>query len=324
MNIVLPGGTGQIGTFLARAFSDQGHNVTVIGRNPSTNGPWNYATWDGISLGPWINSLADCDVLINLAGRSVNCRYTAKNRHDIVFSRVHTTKLLGKALQQINYAPKVWLQSSTATIYSHRYDAPNDEYTGIIGGNEPTVPYKLRTFSVDVAKQWEEAAQQSAPSNTRLVLMRSALVLSPDKGGIFDMLLTMVRLGIGGTVAGGQQYISWVHQYDFINILNFLIEHDLEGVVNIAAPDPLPQAAFMRILRRAWGQPIGLPATKWMAAIGALVLQSETELLFKSRRVVSTRLPEAGYEFQFNEWYKAAAELCQRAKQQKQPLFGGK
>src|SRR5882762_2846495 len=197
MKIILAGGSGQVGTVLARAFHRDGHQVVVLSRKPTPQ-PWPTIPWYGYSLGPWTEELEGADVVFNLAGRSVNCRYHAQNRHEIMESRIESTKIIGEAIAKAKQPPRVWLQASTATIYEHRFDAPNDEITGILGGSEPNAPDTWR-FSIDVAKAWEQAALEAEPlSQTRLVLLRSAIIMSPDRGGAFDMLLKLVRLGLGG------------------------------------------------------------------------------------------------------------------------------
>jgi hypothetical protein len=248
--------------------------------------------------------------VINLAGRNVNCRYTDTNRQEILRSRVESTRAVGNAIAQAQQPPRVWLQMSTATIYSHRYDAPNDEATGIIGGAEQDAPDSWR-FSIDVAKAWEAAAAERETPATRRVLMRAAMVMSPDRGGIFDALLRLVRVGLGGAVAGGRQYVSWIHYEDFVRAVLWLIDHDeMDGAVNVAAPHPLPYRDFMAALRSAWGISVGLPATAWMLEIGTFMLRTESELVLKSRRVVPGRLLNAGFVFQCPEWPAAARELC--------------
>jgi len=266
--------------------------------------------WDARSVGAWAAELEGADAVINLAGRSVNCRYTVTNRRAILESRVQSTRAVGNAIARAQQPPRVWLQMSTATIYSHRYDAPNDEASGIIGGGEQDAPDSWR-FSIDVAKAWEAAAAERETPATRKVLMRAAMVMSPDRGGIFDTLLRLVRFGLGGAVAGGRQYMSWIHHTDFVRAILWLIDHgEMEGVVNVAAPHPLPYRAFMAALRSAWGISVGLPATAWMLDVAAFVLRTESELVLKSRRVVPGRLLSAGFVFQFPEWPAAARALC--------------
>ncbi len=309
MKIIIPGGSGQVGTVLATAFKSEGHDVTVLSRSRADR-PWRTALWDGESLGDWASELEDADVVINLAGQSVNCRYTPENRRIIMDSRLKSTKVLGEAIAQLEKPPRVWLQASTATIYAHRYDAPHDEATGIIGGSEPNAP-DTWLFSIDVATSWERVFNEAATPLTRKVLLRSAIIMSPLGGGPFDLLLQLVRFGLGGTVGNGKQFVSWIHDQDFVRAVLWLIEHEeLDGPVNVASPNPLTNAEFMRDLRAAWGIPFGLPASEWMLEIGAFLLRSESELALKSRRVVPARLLESGFTFKFPTWPEAAADLC--------------
>jgi uncharacterized protein (TIGR01777 family) len=288
-----------------------GHDVCVLSRDP-VHRPWRTIAWDGRTRSDWASEFEDANVVINLAGRSVNCRYNTKNRRLITDSRVDSTRVIGEAIATCRRPPRVWLQASTATIYAHRYDAANDEATGTLGGGEPNAPDTWR-FSIDVAKAWEQTANDAATRDTRKVLMRSAMTMSPDQGGIFATLLALVRYGFGGTSGDGRQYVSWIHERDFIRAVYWLIEHDeLSGPVNLASPNPLPNAEFMRALREASGTRIGLPATTWMLEIGAVLLQTETELILKSRRVVPRGLVESGFTFDFPTWPEAAADLCGR------------
>ena len=311
MKIIIPGGTGQVGTMLARAFHRDGHEVVVFGRGMPKAALWRVKQWSLASPDGWAEELDGTDVLINLAGRSVNCRYTPKNRREIFDSRVNSVRVLGEGIQGLNKPPRVWLQMSTATIYAHTYGASNDE-GGPIGGNEPTAPDTWR-FSIDVATAWEKAFDEVAAPATRKVKLRSAVVMSPDRGGIFATLLGLVRFGLGGIAGDGRQYVSWIHERDFVRAVYFLIERDdLEGVVNLAAPNPEPNREFMAHLRQALGTRIGLPATKWMLEMGAIFLRTETELILKSRRVIPGRLLRAGFRFAYPEWEAAAQELCER------------
>ncbi|MGW0629426.1 TIGR01777 family oxidoreductase [Streptomyces sp. NPDC002758] len=319
MKVVLPGGTGQVGTVLDRALTAAGHEVTVLTRHPEQE---RHIGWDGATLGHWAAAVDGCDVVINLAGRSVSCRYTAENLRAMMDSRVDSARVIGEAIAAAERPPRVWLQMSTATIYAHRYDAANDESTGVIGGSEAGVP-DYWAYSVEIAKNWERAQAEARTPRTRKVVLRSAMVMSPDRGGVFDVLLRLARLGLGGPVAGGAQYVSWIHDEDFVRAVEFLIARDdLEGPVNLASPGPLPHRAFMRALRTAWGVPVGLPATRWMAELGAFALRSDTELLFKSRRVVPGRLRAAGFDFAHPEWDGAVADLVRRVRPMRPGLFG--
>lgn len=309
MKIVIPGGTGQVGTVLNRALTAAGHEVVVLTRRPAGPGE---VHWDGRTPGPWTGAIDGSDVVINLAGRSVSCRYTPANLRAMMDSRVLSTRAVGEAIGAAAHPPRVWLQMSTATVYAHRFDAPHDEDTGVIGGAEPGVP-DYWSFSVDIARAWEREQERADTPHTRKVALRSAMVMSPDRGGVFDVLSWLARLGLGGPVAGGAQYVSWIHDHDFVRAVEFLVDReDLTGPVNLAAPEPLPQRAFMRALRAAWRVPVGLPATRWMAEVGAFALRSDTELLLKSRRVVPGRLLEAGFAFAYPEWPEAARDLARR------------
>lgn len=313
MKIIIPGGSGQIGTMLARAFSKDGGEVVILSRKAAAQSAWRVVEWDARTLGDWTAEFEGADVVINLAGRSVNCRYTPENRRAITESRTDSTGVVALAIARAARPPRAWLQMSTATIYAHRYDAPNDEASGIIGGWEPNVPDTWR-FSIEVAKARERAVQSAGPlPRTRTVLLRAAMTMSPDAGGVFDTLLGLVRRGLGGSSGDGRQFVSWIHETDFISAIRWIIEHDtVSGPVNLAAPDPLPNADFMRALREAWGIRIGLPAMKWMLEIGAIFLRTETELILKSRRVVPGRLTENGFTFQFPAWPEAARDLCRQ------------
>jgi uncharacterized protein (TIGR01777 family) len=311
MKVIIAGGTGQVGHVLARHFHAQGDEVVILSRKPHQE-DWRVVAWDAENSGEWQNEIDGSDVVINLAGRSVNCRYSAENRRQIMDSRVNSTRVLGQAISAAKNPTKVWLQSSTATIYAHRFDAPNDENTGIIAEIQPDSP-SAWNFSIDVAKTWERVANEAETPKTRKVLMRSAMIMSLDRDGIFDTLLGLVRNGLGGTAGSGRQYISWIHDRDFIRAVEWLIDHEeMDGAVNLASPNPLPNAEFVRILREAAGTKIGLPATEWMLEIGAIFLRTETELILKSRRVVPARLLAADFEFELPEWETASRDLCQR------------
>jgi uncharacterized protein (TIGR01777 family) len=310
MKVVIPGGTGQVGVTLQRAFRARGDEVIVLSR--AGNAAAGVVPWDGRTMGPWAREIDGADVVINLAGRSVNCRYTEANRREMMRSRVDSTRVVGAAIAQAARAPRVWLQMSTATIYAHRYDVANDEASGILGGDEPDAPASWK-FSIDIARAWEQAQLDATTPRTRKVALRSSVILSPDPGGIFAILLRLTRAGLGGPIAGGSQFVSWLHDRDLTRAIEFLIaREDIAGAVNLAAPEPLPQRQFMAALRSACGVSIGLPATRWMAEIGAFVLRTETELTLKSRRVVPTRLTEAGFAFEFPRWPDAAEDLVER------------
>ncbi len=308
MRVVIPGGSGQVGQILARHMARRGDEVFVLARGPVAVG--RAVPWDGRSLGDWASVFDGADIVINLAGRSVNCRYTEANLREMLDSRVESARIVGQAIAAATRPPKVWLQMSTATIYAHRFDEANGEHGGRIGGDEVGVPpYWAR--SVNIAKAWEAALEEATTPYTRKVALRSAMVMSPDHGGIFDVMLALVRRGLGGSAGDGRQFVSWVHGGDFTRAVDFLIEReDLSGPVNLAAPTPLPYRDFMRALREAWGARVGLPAAKWMLELGAWAMRTDTELVLKSRRVVPERLLAAGFSFDFPEWPAAARDLA--------------
>jgi uncharacterized protein (TIGR01777 family) len=311
VKIVIPGGTGQVGTALARRLRSDGHEVVVLTRRAAGEGQ---VSWNGERLGPWAGEVDGSDVVINLAGRSVSCRYTKGNLTEMMRSRVRSARVVGQAIAAASRPPRAWLQMSTATIYAHTYGAPNDDVAGVIGGSEEGVP-GYWAFSVDIAKAWERELDEAEVPLTRKVALRAAMVMTPDRGGVFDVLSRMARLGLGGPVAGGGKYVSWIHEDDFTTAVRFIIERDtLAGPVNLASPGPVRQRDLMRELRAAWGVPVGLPATRWMAELGALAIRTDTELLLKSRRVVPGLLTAAGFEFRHGKWPEAARDLVQRVR----------
>lgn len=310
MKIVIPGGMGHIGRLLAPALRAEGHQVVILSRRaePGT------VAWDGRTLGPWAKEIDGADAVINLAGRSVNCRYTPGNRKEMMDSRVESTRVVGEAIARAARPPKVWLQMSTATLYAHSLDVAHDDFTGTLGGPGSPGP-RSWDFSVSIGKRWEEAQAQAPTPGTRKVALRSAIVLLPGPGSIFGILLGLARWGLGGSIAGGRQVMSWIHGEDFIRAIAFLLEReDIAGPIIVAAPGPLPQRDFMAHLRRACGMPIGLPATAWMMEIAAFLIGTESELTLKSRNVVPARLLKAGFRFAWPDWEKSAEDLVRRAK----------
>jgi hypothetical protein len=298
---------------LARYFRDRGHHVTVLTRLPYA-ATYQTVRWDGETIGPWTEYLEGTDVCINLAGRSVNCRFTETNRAAVRNSRIRSTRLLGEVIGGLADPPKVWLNASTATIYRHALDRPMDEATGELGGHE-RIGLRRRAphtwnFSVGVAKDWETAFFAAETPRTRKVALRSAITLSPVAGNAFAILLNLVRLGLGGTQGNGRQFVSWIHELDFARAVAFLIARDdIDGPVNVASPDPLPNREFMAILRDAWGIPNGFPAPAPLIELAAMFLRTESELVLKSRRVVPGRLLDAGFQFEFPTWPEAAQDL---------------
>ncbi len=316
MRIVIPGGSGQVGRMLAQFFQERGHHVTVLTRGPYT-APWQTVHWDGKLTGPWVETLEGADVCIHLSGKSVNCRYTAKNRRELYDSRIGPTRLLNHVIAGLAAPPRVWLNASTATIYRHALDREMDEATGEIGGNEMIsarrrAPEKWN-WTIKLVKEWEAAFFDIPTPRTRKIALRTSLVFSPEPGNIFAVLSNLVRFGLGGTQGNGRQYVSWMHEADYARAVEFLTQHEeIDGPVNLASPEPLPNREFMAALRDAWEMPNGLPAPAPLIGLGAFFLRTEPELVLKSRRAIPGKLLDAGFGFEFPEWTAAAEDLVRR------------
>ncbi|MGA2569783.1 MAG: DUF1731 domain-containing protein [Terracidiphilus sp.] len=315
MRIVLPGGSGQVGRMLARFFQERGCHVTVLTRGPYT-APWQTVHWDGQTLGPWVETLEGADVCIHLSGRSIDCRLTSRNRRELYDSRIGPTRLLSRAFVSMANPPRLWMNASTATIYRHSLDRPMDEATGELGGNgrisARRTPKKW-TWIVNLAKNWEAAFFSATLPRTRKIALRTSIVFSPSPGSVFAVLSRLVRAGLGGTQGNGRQRVSWIHETDYARALEFLIDHEeIEGPVNLAAPNPLPNREFMAALREAWEMPNGLPAPAPLLALGAFFLRTEPELVLKSRYVVPGRLLDAGFQFELPDWPEAAQNLVRQ------------
>ncbi len=305
--IVISGGSGFIGRLLGDKLVAGNNDVVVLTRSPREGAETiRQVEWDGRTLGDWAGALDGAGALVNLAGRSVNCRYNERNRREIMGSRVDSTRVLGEAIARCEHPPPVWLNASTATIYKHTFDRPMDEATGEIRAT----PEAKDAFSIEVARAWERTLDEAHTPATRKVAMRTAVVFGPGEGGAFRVLRRLTRFGLGGAVAGGNQFFSWIHENDFCRAVEWLIDRDdFSGPVNVASPHPIPHREMMRILRRECGVPFGLPATRWMLEIAAFVHRTEAELIIKSRRVVPARLLAAGFRFRFPRMEDAVREI---------------
>ncbi|GAB4034810.1 TIGR01777 family oxidoreductase [Spirosoma gilvum] len=304
--IVLAGGTGFIGKLLIDHWKGTDVDIVVLSRKqrPDQKGV-RYVVWDGETPGNWVSELERADVVINLAGKSVDCRYTSRNRQLILRSRVNATKVLGEAIKQLKTPPQLWINSSSATIYRHAPDRQMDENTGEIETTRPEF-----RFSMEVCQAWEQAFWAAdVPQIVHKVALRMAIVLGRD-GGVLPVLKRLAYWGLGGTMGDGKQFISWLHERDLVRIIDFIIQNDtIAGIYNASAPHPIRNESFMRLLRQAVGIPIGLRASEWMLKIGAILLRTETELVLKSRNVVPGKLVEAGFQFEFKEAKAAINDL---------------
>ncbi|MCO5950931.1 TIGR01777 family oxidoreductase [Mucilaginibacter flavidus] len=288
--IVLAGGNGYLGTVLAGYYKDKAEEIVILSRHEKqTDGNVRTVTWDGKTAGKWTAELVNADMLVNLCGKNVNCRYTEKNKSEIFASRLLPTELLGQVIHDLYEPPKLWINLSSATIYRHAEDGPQDEATGEIGTG----------FSVDVCNAWEAAFYKYETPKTRKVALRMGIVLGRSDS-VFPRLLNLVKLGIGGMQGNGEQYVSWVHEHDAARSTEWLMEHPgLNGIVNCTAPIPVKNAELMHIIRKTYGMPLGLPAPKWLLEIGSVVIGTETELILKSRWVLPKRLLDSGFKFEF-------------------------
>ncbi len=308
--IILTGGSGFLGQALARYFKERDWEVIVLTRSKNTTlAGSGKVGWDGETLGEWVKELEGVTAVINLAGRSVDCRYTARNRREIMESRVKPTRVLGEAMARCQQPPRVWLNASTATLYSHTFGPAWDET-----GEMEAAPDAKDKFSVEVGKAWEMAffdspASPGSPA-PRKVALRLSMVLGHGRNSVFPVLRRLTRFGLGGRMGSGRQFVSWIHELDFCRAIEWLIEHEeLSGAVNVCGPNPLPNAEMMRLFRKLTGMPIGLPAKEWMLEIGAFFMRTETELILKSRRVVPGKLLASGFEFRFGRMEEAVRDL---------------
>lgn len=289
--IVIAGGTGFIGQYFEEKLTSLGYEVIIISRR-SDQLIWT----DQAGI---VKALEGAEMLINLAGKSVNCRYNEKNKKEILHSRTETTQILGNALLACKNPPSLWINSSSATIYRHAEDRPMTEASGEIGTG----------FSVEVAKAWEKSLFTFQLPQTRKVALRIAIVLGED-GGVMEPYLNLVRYGLGGVQGSGNQMFSWIHIEDVLRIILFLQKNkELDGIFNCSAPQPITNQEFMRQLRKKMNRKIGFPSPKWILEMGAVLMRTETELVLKSRWVVPERLEKEGFHFRFETIGKALQQI---------------
>jgi uncharacterized protein len=299
MKIVIAAGTGFLGQVLANHFKKE-HRVVILTRGKNrVEGNTKYVHWDAKTLTGWQTELEGADVLINLAGKSVDCRYNEKNKSEIMASRIESTAILGKAIAECANPPKHWLNSSTATIYRHSEDRQMDEATGKIGHD----------FSMNVAKVWERTFFAAETPHTIKTALRTSIVLGRH-GGAFIPLKKLAKAGLGGRQGSGNQFVSWIHEADFARAVAFIIANKMEGAVNVVSPTPVRNAAFMKALQQATGRPFGIPIPKWLLKIGAAIVGTEAELVLKSRNVIPARLQESGFTFSYPRLVQALTNLA--------------
>jgi hypothetical protein len=305
--IILAGGTGFLGLALAKHFNAAGYSVVILTRLVKANCPWQQVQWDGRTLGAWTAQLEGAVAVVNLCGKSVDCRYNAENRRPLIHSRTEPTAILGQAIAQCQQPPTAWLNASTATIYRHNlspkaWDESCTDYTAESEAKD--------AFSIEIAQAWEAAFNSAETPRTRKIILRTAMVLGHGSNSVYPVLCRMARLGLGGTAATGKQYVSWVHEEDFCRIIEFLIcRTELNGIFNIAAPNALTNATMMKHFRQHVRMPLGLPAARWMLELGAFFLRTETELILKSRHVYPARLIQNGFQFHFPTFAEALENL---------------
>lgn len=320
--IIIAGGTGFIGRNLARYFAAE-NEVVILSRNLSRSNnayeDFNIAEhgenikivqWNGKDLGDWADTIDGADLVINLSGRSVNCRYNKKNKKEIFDSRTLSTRVIGEAIKAAKNPPKLWINTASATIYRDALDRPQDEFNGEMHND----------FSVQVCKLWEQTFFETDTPQTRKIAFRTAITLGV--GGVMTPYLNLLKFGLGGRQGNGKQMYSWVHIEDVCRAIDFVFKNDdCEGVYNLSAPNPVTNVEFMQTLREATGHKLGLPAYEWMLAIGASVIGTEPELILKSRWVVPTRLLQQGFQFKYPILKEAIANIVGKLPRKKYHLF---
>lgn len=286
MKIIIAGGTGFLGENLKTYFTEKGNQVYILTRKPQHE---NEIYWDAKTIGEWKNMLEKADVIINLTGKSVDCRYHDKNKQEIYTSRIDSTKVLQEAVNLCKEKPKVWLNASSATIYVHSEKHLNTEENGVIGDD----------FSMNICKSWEEEFFKCKNEETRKVALRTSIVLG-NNGGAFPKLKMITKLGLGGKQGRGNQMVSWIHIDDFCNAVDWIIQNkNISGAINVTAPAPISNEMMMYELRKQYKAPFGLNAPVWQLEIASIFMKTETELLLKSRNVYPEKLIKSGFKFSF-------------------------
>ncbi|MDR7209091.1 TIGR01777 family oxidoreductase [Flavobacterium piscis] len=300
--LIIAAGTGFLGQVLVHHFKEKFEEIIILTRgNSKTIDGIKYVNWNARTFSGWENELENATVLINLAGKSVDCRYTQKNKKEILLSRIESTRILNKAVLNCKNPPKHWLNSSTATIYRFSLDKQMDEISGEIGND----------FSINVALSWEKAFFKTKTPNTLKTALRTSIVLGKN-GGAFIPLKALAKIGFGGKQGKGNQFISWIHEDDFANAIDFIIQKEITGIINVVSPEPIRNSDFMQKLQKAIGFPFGIPMNTFLLKIGSFIIRTEAELVLKSRNVIPKRLLENGFKFKFKNIDNAFIDLLKK------------
>jgi len=322
--IIIAGGTGFIGQEITRYFGAE-NEIVILSRgikNVKTNAfghpiiagqeypKLRYVQWDGITLGDWTKEFEGADLIINLAGKTVNCRYTEKNKKEIFDSRTNAVKAIAAAIQHTTVPPKLWINAASATIYPHATDTPRDESFTDFHDD----------FSVKVCQLWEKTFEEQRTPFTRKVILRMAITLGA--GGVMTPYFNLLKFALGGQQGNGKQMYSWIHVEDTCRMIEWIFEHDeLEGMYNCSSPNPVTNKAFMQILRKVTGHKIGLPAFEWMLNIGARLIGTEPELILKSRWVLPTKILQTGFQFKYPLLEDAFKDIVSKTPRRRYHLF---
>ncbi|HMX38518.1 MAG TPA: TIGR01777 family oxidoreductase [Ferruginibacter sp.] len=322
--LIIAGGTGFIGQAICNYFGASneivvltrqlpGQQNNAFGENrirPAAVRNMRSVQWDGATVGDWSKEIEGAEMIINLAGKSVNCRYTKKNKREIFDSRTHSVQAIGQAIRQAVHPPKCWINAASATIYPHATDTAHDE----------SFVHFADDFSVQVCKLWEKTFYEQRTPFTRKIALRMAITLGA--GGVMTPYFNLLKFGLGGRQGSGKQMYSWIHVTDTCRMIEWIAEHtDMEGTYNCVSPNAVTNEIFMRTLRRATGNKFGLPAYEWMLRIGAWLIGTEPELVLKSRWVLPTRILQSGFTFYYSDLDQAFAEIVAQTPRKRYHLF---
>ena len=297
LKVIITGGSGFLGEIIAQHFINKKYQVTIISRSkPSFSLPIEWAKWDGETLGEWVKTMDGSDILINLAGKSVNCRYTPKAKEELMYSRVNSTKVIGEAFNIISSPPKIWFNASSATIFAN-----NGKRSG---ENE----IQGEGFSSDICRAWEKALYSVETPLTRKIALRLGLVMD-EKGDLISYFKNIIKTGFGGPMGSGEQHISWLHYKDLLAAIDFMIDSSIDEPINLVSPTPTKNKDFMKAFRSQMKFPIGIPNASWMVKLGAAVVGTEAELVLYDRQVIPEKLVSEGFQFKFDEIKKALKDL---------------